>query len=121
MKLTVEELHKLKEAAEKTLALRQGEPKAKITVHMGDCGIAAGARDVMEALLDALGDLDRSDIQVLAAGCIDRCDHAPIVTVEMEGASPIRYAKMDPEKIRRVLEQHVLEGHVQSDLVLPDA
>ncbi len=121
MKLTVEALEKLRKEAAKKLTLRQGQPKVKITVHMGDCGIAAGARRVMDALLEALLDMDRPDIQVLAAGCIQRCDGEPIVTVEIDESPKTSYQKMDPEKIRRVVSGHILKGETQTDLLLPPA
>jgi len=121
LKLTVEDLTALHEKVAGALALRQEASAAKIFVHMGDCGIQAGARKIMEVLLEELEALNRPDIHVYTAGCIQKCDKEPVVTVELKGASPIRYQKMDPEKMRRVLKEHVLQGRVQSDLVLPSA
>ncbi|MBW1722962.1 MAG: cyclic nucleotide-binding domain-containing protein [Deltaproteobacteria bacterium] len=90
----------------------------KIKVHLATCGIAAGAREVMKALMEELPRSGREDIQVESAGCIGRCDTEPNVTVEIEGEEPVIYQKMDPEKMRRVFRRHILEGQVQSDLLL---
>lgn len=121
MKLTVEDLATSREKAAKALALREGASSVNIIIHMGDCGIRAGARNLMETLLEDLAKIDRPDIHVLIDGCMDRCDFEPIVAVEIKGAQKIYYQKMDTEKMRRVFRDHVLEGRVQSDLVLPPA
>ena len=67
-KLTIDDLKKIKEETAKSTALREGGATVKITVHMGTCGIAAGARDVMNALMEELAESDRSDIRVIASG-----------------------------------------------------
>ena len=93
--------------------------KVKIKVHMATCGIAAGAREIMNALVDELAGTEREDIQVETVGCIGQCKTEPNVTVEIEGEDPVVYQKMTPEKIRQVVRQHVLEGKVLSEFVLP--
>lgn len=117
-KLTVQDLKDLKEKAVKDTYLREGNFAVKITVHMGTCGIAAGAREVMKALMAELAQADRQDIQVHAAGCIGKCSSEPNVTIDIAGHPPVTYRNMDSEKIRRVFQQHVLKGEIQADLVL---
>jgi NADP-reducing hydrogenase subunit HndB len=114
-KLTIKELEKIKEKVSKETFLRHGEPKVKITVHMGTCGIAAGSREVMEALISQLAESAREDIFVLASGCLEKCNSEPNVTVEVIGENPILYHKMNPDKIQQVFKQHVLEGEVQTE------
>ena len=92
--------------------------KVKITVHMGTCGIAAGARGVMEALVDEISDSDRQDIEVASSGCLGHCKYEPNITVEISGGDPVIYQKMDPDKTRQVFKKHVLGGEVQEDYVL---
>lgn len=92
--------------------------KVKIKVHMATCGIAAGAREVMNALVDDLARSGRADIQVETVGCIGKCSTEPNVTVEIEGEDPVLYQKMSPEKMHQVFDQHVLKGLVQSAFVL---
>lgn len=92
----------------------------KITVHMATCGIAAGAREVMKTLQDELYRTDRTGIQIESSGCIGKCYSEPNVTVEIEGEEPVIYQHMNAEKMSRVFREHVLAGHVQSDLVLTE-
>ena len=118
-KLTIEDLKKIKEKTAKETSLRGGPANIKITVHMGTCGIAAGARDVMSALMEEMAAADRQDIRVVAAGCMGRCSSEPNVTVETQGSEPIVYQLMDSNKMRQVFKQHVLGGDVQTDFALP--
>jgi NADP-reducing hydrogenase subunit HndB len=118
-KLTIEELKKIRKSVKKGMALREGGAKVRITVHMGTCGIAAGAREVMHSLLEQMAETDRQDIRVMVSGCIGRCDSEPNVTIEMEGKEPVIYQHMDAKKIRQVFDRHVLKGEVQTDFLLP--
>lgn len=90
----------------------------KITVHLATCGIAAGAREVMTALMDELALTDRLDIRIMSGGCIGKCDTEPNVTVEIEGEDPVIYQKMSPKKMRQVFKKHIMMGEVQSDFSL---
>jgi NADP-reducing hydrogenase subunit HndB len=92
--------------------------RVKITVHMATCGIAAGARGVMNALVDEISHSDRQDIQVGSSGCIGDCKNEPNVTVEITGEEPVIYQKMTPDKIRQVFKNHILGGEVQEDYIL---
>lgn len=92
--------------------------KVKITVHMSTCGIAAGARQVMSALMEEVARSDRPDIEVASSGCIGHCKNEPNITVEIGGGEPVIYQKMTPEKMRRVFQKHILEGKVQEEYVL---
>ncbi len=117
-KMTLEELKRIKEKTEKETSLRYGTSTVKITVHMGTCGIAAGARTVMNALMEELAETDRTDIRVVASSCMGMCSSEPNVTVEVEGEEPIVYQHMDANKMRQVFHRHVLAGEVQSDFAL---
>jgi NADP-reducing hydrogenase subunit HndB len=117
-KMTIDDLKKIKEETAKSTSLREGEATVKITVHMGTCGIAAGARDVMNALMEELAQADRQDIRVVASGCMGMCSSEPNVTVEIQDAEPIVYQKMEPNRMRQVFKRHVLLGEVQSDFAL---
>ena len=115
-KLTVEDLKRIKENTKKTTALREGG--AKITVHMGTCGIAAGAKAVMDALLEEMTQADRQDIRVMNSGCMGMCSSEPNVTVEIQGQEPVIYQHMDRNKMRQVFKRHVMLGEVQTDFAL---
>jgi NADP-reducing hydrogenase subunit HndB len=117
-KLTIDDLKKIKEETTKSNALREGGATVKVTVHMGTCGIAAGAREVMSALMEELAESDRSDIRVVTSGCMGMCSSEPNVTVEIQDAEPIVYQKMESNRMRQVFKRHVLLGEVQTDFAL---
>ncbi len=117
-KLTIEDLKRIKEETEKSTSLRDGDATVKITVHMGTCGIAAGAREVMNTLMEEMAAADRQDIWVVTSGCMGMCSSEPNVTVEIQDGEPIVYQLMDPNKIRQVFKRHALLGEVQLDFTL---
>lgn len=86
--------------------------KVKITVHMATCGIAAGAREVMSALLEEISHSSRKDIEVASSGCIGHCKNEPNITVEIGGREPVIYQKMTRDKMRQVFQKHILGGEV---------
>ncbi len=90
----------------------------QITVHLATCGIVAGAREVMSALMDEMAHADRPHIRIKNGGCIGKCHSEPNVTVEIEGEDPVIYQKMNPEKVRKVFEKHILAGEVLTDYIL---
>jgi NADP-reducing hydrogenase subunit HndB len=90
----------------------------KVIVHMGTCGIAAGARGIMKALLDEISRTGQTRIKVSTGGCIGRCASEPNVTVEIQNEQTVIYQKMDAEKIIRVFNEHLILGRIQNDLVL---
>lgn len=117
-KMTIDDLKKIKEKTAGETSLRNGAANVKIVVHMGTCGIAAGAREVMSALMDEIAQTERQDIRVMASACLGMCSSEPNVTVEIEGEEPIVYQHMDANKMRQVFRRHVLEGEVQTDFAL---
>ena len=117
-KLTTEDLKRIRENTKKSMALREEGATVKITVHMGECGIDAGARDVMRALLDEIAQSGRTDIRVMNAGCLEMCDCEPIVEVSIQGQEPVLYQHMDREKAKQVFKRHVLMGEVQNAYAL---
>ncbi len=91
-----------------------------VTVHLATCGIAAGAREVLTALIEEAGRVNRQDIVVKRGRCIGQCPTEPNVTVEISGADPVVYRKMTPDRVREVFRKHVLGGEVQSAFVLSE-
>jgi NADP-reducing hydrogenase subunit HndB len=117
-KLTIEDLKRVRDQAKKSTTLREGGATVKITVHMGTCGIAAGARDVMETIMQEMSEADRQDIHVMNSGCMGMCSSEPNVTVEIKGQEPIIYQHVDRNRMRQIFKRHVLKGEVQSDFAL---
>ncbi|GBE06396.1 MAG TPA: (2Fe-2S) ferredoxin domain-containing protein [Nitrospirae bacterium] len=109
-KLTLDDLKKIKEKQKATFALREGGNRAKITVHMGTCGIAAGARDIMAALMDEIARAKVEDVITTTSGCAGLCAREPMVTVEILNAPPVKYGDLTDEKIRDIFREHILGG-----------
>lgn len=118
MKLKPEDLEKIRRKMRATTVLREGAGRAKITVHMGTCGIAAGARAVLSAFLSLIEETDAQDIILTTTGCAGLCSHEPMATVELKGSPPVKYAHLDEEKVRRIFEQHVTQGRIATELAL---
>lgn len=117
-KITIADLKKIKEKVHAETALREGDKRAKITVHMGTCGIASGAREVMDALMREIEEAAVTDVIVTTSGCMGLCSREPLVTIEIIGKEPIKYEMMNPNKMRQVFKRHVLEGEIQTPFVL---
>lgn len=92
--------------------------KIKIKVHMGTCGIAAGAREVMDSLMNEMDKIEQQHIEVETAGCMGKCPTEPNVGIEIGGEEPVIYQNMDAGKMSTVFQEHVLKGNIQSDYVL---
>jgi len=117
-KLKLEDLAKIKDKVKTSTALREGGYKAKITVHMGTCGIASGARKVMQALMDEITRKDIKDVIVTTSGCAGLCSREPMATVELMGEAPVKYVDLDDEKTREILTEHVLGGKIVKEYAL---
>jgi NADP-reducing hydrogenase subunit HndB len=117
-KLTIEDLKKIKDKVHTDTALREGGARVKVTVHMGTCGIASGAREVLEALMNVIAEDGVSDVSVTTSGCMGLCSREPLVTVEVIGKEPIKYEYMNPNKMRQVFKRHIVKGEIQTPFVL---
>jgi NADP-reducing hydrogenase subunit HndB len=117
-KLTIDDLKKMRDDTAGALALRAGTSRAKVTVHMGTCGIAAGAREVMAALLKEIEAQGVTDVLVTTSGCAGLCSREPMVTVEVRSHAPVKYVNLTPQKMAQVFRQHVLGGEVVTDAAL---
>lgn len=118
MKITIEDLDKITQRVRKSTSLREGAGRAKITVHMGTCGISAGAREVMNTLLEEFEKRNINDVIITSSGCAGLCSREPMATVEIKGETPVKYADLNPEKIRKILTEHILGGKVVTEYVL---
>jgi NADP-reducing hydrogenase subunit HndB len=117
-KIKPEDLERIKAQMARTMNLREGDSRAKITVHMGTCGIAAGARTIMNKLMDLVEDREGGDIVLTASGCAGLCSREPMMTVELKGEAPIKYVDLDEAKTERIFQEHVLAGELVQELAL---
>jgi NADP-reducing hydrogenase subunit HndB len=117
-KLKIEDLKKIKDKVHSETQLREGFKRVKVTVHMGTCGIASGAKEVMDSLMAEIEAAQVSDVMITTSGCMGLCSREPLVTVEILGQEPIKYEYINPNKMRQIFKRHILEGEIQTPFVL---
>lgn len=118
-KLTIKDLQKIKEQKKRTSKLREGgDYNVKVTVHMGTCGIAAGARKIMDSFLEEIENHESSDVLLTNSGCAGLCSKEPMATVEVLGHAPVKYIDLDEKKVHEIFQKHVLEGNVVNKYAL---
>jgi len=117
-KIKPEDLDKISEKIKRTMLLREGEFNARVTVHMGTCGIAAGARKVMSALMALTEQEQTEDVLLTTSSCAGLCSREPMVTVEIKGQTPVKYVDLDEEKAKKIFSDHVLGGKVVEEYAL---
>ena len=94
------------------------EAKTRVLVGMATCGIAAGARPVLTAIVDEVAKRDLSDIMVTQTGCIGICQYEPVVEVIDANGDKTTYVKMTPEKALRVVNDHLVNGNVVTEYTI---
>jgi len=117
-KISIEDLKRIKEQQRSKMVLRDGQYRAKITVHMGTCGIAAGAREIMTLFRDQIGARSIDDVILTNSGCAGLCAKEPMITVELRDQPPVKYVLLDREKAQRIFEEHVMGGQPVEDYAL---
>ena len=117
-KLKIGDLKKIKEKVHAETALREGDRRAKITVHMGTCGIAAGARDILTTFRQVMADRDITDVLLTNSGCAGLCAKEPMITVEVAEQSPVKYILLTKDKALRIFNEHVVGGKAVEDYAL---
>jgi NADP-reducing hydrogenase subunit HndB len=117
-KISIQDLQKIKEKQRSKMVLRDGKYRAKITVHMGTCGIAAGAREIMTLYRDLIGERHIEDVILTNSGCAGLCAQEPMITVELVNQPPVKYVKLDREKAQRIFDEHVMGGNAVEDYAL---
>lgn len=111
-KLKFEDLARLREQARKSTMLREGGGRVKITVHMGTCGIASGARKILGTISSEIEKNNLHDVILTTSGCAGLCSREPMATVEILDQPPVKYADLDEAKAREIFNNHVLNGNV---------
>ena len=111
---SLEESLAIKEKAQAQLAARDadGNDGIRVVVGMATCGIAAGARPVLKALVDEVAKRNVQHVSVTQTGCIGMCQYEPIVEIFEPGKEKVTYVKMDAEKAAEVVERHLAGGSV---------
>jgi len=117
-KLTVHEMKKMREASKKEMSLREGNFRGKVIVHLGTCGIAAGAREIMDTFLEEFDNRDITDIMFTSTGCAGLCSKEPMITVEIGESPPVKYGKLTPEKAIKILDEHIIGGKMVDEFAI---
>ena len=117
-KLRPEDLGRIAERMKRAMSLREGTARAKVTVHMGTCGIAAGARNIMSAVIRCMDDPAAKDVIVTTSGCAGLCSREPMMTVEIAAAAPVKYVDLTADKVKRIFAEHVIQGKIVADYAL---
>jgi NADP-reducing hydrogenase subunit HndB len=115
---SLEELKRIKEQTLKAMDLRQAKERGKVVVAMGTCGIAAGAKDALMAVIEELEKADIHDVQVVQSGCMGLCDREPTVEVSMKGQPSVIYGDVNDANARRIVREHIQGGQVVAELVI---
>ena len=114
---SIADLKRMREEAKKKMELREGDKDYRVVVGMATCGIAAGARPVLNALIEECAK-DSYNCVVTQTGCIGLCTVEPIVEVFYKNGEKTTYCHVTPDKAVRILKEHVKEGRVVSEYTI---
>ena len=110
---SLDELKKIKEKISGSTDIRttgENPDRTVIAVGMATCGIAAGARETMNALLESLEENQVQDVSVVATGCLGFCYAEPLVEIRTPNAEPIRYKNVDAKLAKEIIDKHICQG-----------
>ena len=113
------ELQAIKEKMQGKVALREGSGDKRVVVGMATCGIAAGARPVLNAFVEQVNEAGlTASVTVTQTGCIGICQYEPVVEVFEAGKEKVTYVKMTADKVARVVEEHLKGGTPVADFMM---
>ena len=113
------ELAAIREKMKDSVILREGSAATRVVVGMATCGIAAGARPVLNTLVQEVAANDLTEkVTVTQTGCIGICQYEPVVEVYEQGKEKVTYVHMDADKAKRVVEEHLVNGKVVTEYTI---
>jgi len=116
------ELQAIKERMQGKVALREGSSDKRVVVGMATCGIAAGARPVLNAFVEQVNEAGlTASVTVTQTGCIGICQYEPVVEVFEAGKEKVTYVKMSADKVARVVEEHLKGGRPVAEYTIGNA
>ena len=113
---SLEDLKRVREEAQRDLKVRK-DTGTRIIVGMGTCGIAAGARETMHAIMEEL-EKRAIEANVTTVGCVGQCAQEPLVDIEQAGNQRITYGKVLPDMIPRLIDEHLKNGRIVDEWVV---
>ncbi|MFW6381753.1 MAG: (2Fe-2S) ferredoxin domain-containing protein [Bacillota bacterium] len=114
---SLSELNKLREELQEQLEVRDEKEKPRIIVGMGTCGIAAGAREILQTVLKEK-DKRGLDVVVSQTGCIGMCEKEPLLDVKLPGKPRVTYGNLKPNDVKNIIVEHVINGNIVEDLAV---
>jgi NADP-reducing hydrogenase subunit HndB len=118
---SIAELEEIRKKSLEKINLRKEGNGVRIIVGMATCGIAAGARPVMNTLVEELQKRNLNDVTVTMTGCIGVCRLEPIVEVISPDGNKVTYVKMTPEKAKAIVAEHIVNGRICIDYTIGEA
>ncbi|MEG0256777.1 MAG: (2Fe-2S) ferredoxin domain-containing protein [Christensenella sp.] len=115
---SLQELEEIRNKMQGKVDIRKNDAEKRIVVGMATCGIAAGARPVLQAFVDEVATRGLNDVVVSQTGCIGICRLEPIAEVFMPGEPKVTYVKMDAEKAKRVVTEHLVNGNIVTEYTI---
>ena len=116
---TVEELAQIRDRMKNKVALREGTGEIRVVVGMATCGIAAGARPVLNAFVEEIAKRGlTNDITVTQTGCIGICQYEPVVEIEIPGQEKVTYVKVAPEMVSKIVNDHLVNKNVVTEYTI---
>ncbi|MBR3791205.1 MAG: (2Fe-2S) ferredoxin domain-containing protein [Clostridia bacterium] len=112
------ELEAIRQKVSHGVNMRKDDHATRIVVGMATCGIAAGARPVMNAFVEEIAKRNLEHVSVVQTGCIGMCRLEPIVEVMVPGEEKVTYIKMTPEKAQKVVAEHIVNGRPVKEYIV---
>ncbi len=113
------ELQAIRDKAKAQLNIRKENPDAvRVLVGMATCGIAAGARPVLNAFTDEISKRGLSNVTITQTGCIGICQFEPVVEIEVPGEEKVTYVKVTPEKVAKIVNDHIVNKNVVTEYTI---
>ncbi|MBN1155496.1 (2Fe-2S) ferredoxin domain-containing protein [candidate division KSB1 bacterium] len=113
-KLSIEDLKNLRDTMYRKMT---NEENPKIIVHMGTCGIASGAQEIYDTIVRELTQ-EKINVTLKTSGCAGLCSREPMITIQLPGKAPVKYADLNPKKVIKILNQHIRNGVPVADYAL---
>lgn len=116
---SLEELREIREKALRNVDIRRSEEVdgIKLLIGMGTCGIAAGARETLNAMLKELENQDLHNVFIVQTGCMGHCHAEPMIQINAPGEAPIIYGHVTPERGKEIIEKHIKKGELVEELL----
>jgi NADP-reducing hydrogenase subunit HndB len=117
---TIAEIMALRDKMQREIITRDSTEvnDTRVVVGMATCGIAAGARPVFNTLIDDVAARNLKNVKVTRSGCLGMCKLEPIVEVYVPGEEKVTYIKVDAEKAKRIMAEHIVNGNIVNEYLI---